>query len=261
MGMFDLPDIPTFQVPDIPEFGTEINLAEFSGFVDVNQEFNTRYIKPPITKDIPDHLLKYEYAEDLAKDIVIEKGGRHFVIINGSFIFGDFIEALIVRNNWHVKKMTISTLSLSQNNVDSMANLLGGNFVDELNLIISAYFFSHERHNLIEYMYDELDKDNKFQLAVAGTHCKTCIFETHCGKFVVIHGSANLRTSANIEQIMIEENEILYNFNNDYQDSIISKYKTIQKPIRVNKLWKTIKNDGIRESSESDQEEPGQGQG
>lgn len=34
----------------------------------------------------------------------------------------------------------------------------------------------------VPYIYQVLDIDNKFQLAISGTHCKTCIFETEGGK-------------------------------------------------------------------------------
>jgi hypothetical protein len=75
-----------------------------------------------------------------------------------------------------------------------------------------------------------------------------CIFKTECGKSIVIHGSANLRSSSNIEQFVIEESENLYNFNKDFQQSIIDKYKTINfgvenkntKSLRGNKLWQQV---------------------
>jgi hypothetical protein len=209
--------------------------------IKVNKEFSTRYISPPKPVEINEAYLKYQNAAKLAKDLTIEKESRYFVIIDGTFYFGDFIEALLVEKNYNVLKMTISTLSLNQNNIDSLANLLIGDYVQELNLIVSDYFYSHERNDLIKYIYQELDIDDKFQLAVAGTHCKLCIFETECGKKITIHGSANLRTSSNIEQFMIEENESLYNFNNEFQDKIIEKYKTIKKSLRYGKLWETIK--------------------
>lgn len=204
--------------------------------------FSIRYVKPPKAVNIPDFLLKYSHAKQLVDDIDIQKESRFFVIINGTFIFGDFIEALIVENNYHVKKMTISTLSLSENNVDSLANLLNGGFVDELNLIVSDYFYSHERNSLIPYIYKELDKKDKFQFAAAGTHCKTCNIETYDGLKIIIHGSANLRSSGNIEQICIEENEMIYDFNDQYQDRILEKYKTIKKSIRSEKAWNLIIN-------------------
>jgi hypothetical protein len=135
--------------------------------------------------------------------------------------------------------MTITTLSLSQDNVDSLHNLLAGGFVDELNLIVSVYFFGHERHSLIPYIYEKLDIDNKFQFAVASIHTKTVNFETSGGRKIVIHGSANLRSSANIEQFTIEENEGLYEFYQSHFSSILDRYRTINKnkPIRDNELW------------------------
>lgn len=215
-----------------------VNMADFAG--ETEDTFKTRYIKPPKSREIPEHKLKYDLAINLAKDIKPEPGCRYFVILDGKFIAGDFIEAFITEHNLHIKRMTISTLSMSENNVDSLANLINGGFVDELNLIVSDFFFSHERRNLIPYLYEQLDKDDKFQLAVAGTHCKTCIIETHTSLFFVIHGSANLRSSSNIEQIMIEENRELYDFNHEYQMRIIEKYKTIKKSIRHDNLWNAI---------------------
>ena len=202
---------------------------------------DTRYMKPPKCLEIPGRLLKYEHAQALANDIEIQKGSRHFVIISGNFIAGDFIEALIVKNNWHVKNLTISTLSLSQGNIDSVVNLVSGNFVDQFNLIVSSYFFAHERNGLVKYAYEKLDNGaNAFQLAAATSHCKITSIETHCGFKIVIHGSANLRTSGNIEQFQIEENSELYAFNQEIFDSILDKYKTINKYVRYNELWQAV---------------------
>lgn len=218
-----------------------INLENFN--VDfkakINNNFNTRYIKPKWSPDLTPSQLKYRNAEMLASDIVLHENSRYFAIIDGSFIFGDFIEALVVNNNLLVEQMLISTLSMSEDNIDSLANLLNGGFVQDLSLIVSDYFYSHERHNLIQYAYDELDKDNKFQLAVASSHCKICIFASGSLK-VVIHGSANLRSSSNIEQIVIEVNNDLYDFIHDYQMKIVNHYATIKKSIRDSKLWNTI---------------------
>ena len=217
--------------------------SEFSNIeLDFELEFETRYIKPPKTKEIAEHNLKYELAYKLAEDIKIDIDNRYFAIITGSFIFGDFIEALIKEKEYLVKKMTISTLSMTEANVDSLANLLNNEWVDELDLIISGFHYSHKRWTIVKYTYDELDKDNKFQLAVADCHTKICIFETHCGKKIVIHGSANLCSSGCIEQIVIKENEQLYDFNYSFHQSIINKFKTINKPVRGKNLVAAIKN-------------------
>lgn len=185
-------------------------------------------------------MMKFELAEDLAASVLPEKGMRHFCFLSGRFIAGDFLEAWVVGHNIHVREMTISTLSLSEANVDSLANLFNGGFVEKLSLVVSDYFFSHERSNLIPYLLKELDKDGRFQLGVCGTHCKLALMETMSGSKVVLHGSANLRRSGNLEHFCIEENPELYDFNYNIQSAILRKYWVVKKPLRHEALWQAI---------------------
>lgn len=220
----------------------EMDFAEFDDVqIELEDAFESRYLKPPRNAEIAEHNLKYKDAVKLAEQMEITEKSRYFCLINGSFVFGDFLEALLTHNNWKVKKMTISTLSMSMNNIDSLDNLLKWGYVDEMDLIVSDYFFAHERHMLIKEIYEKLDKGDRFQLAVAGTHTKIILIQTHCGKKIVVHGSANLRSSSNIEQFVIEENPILYDFNEEYMSKIVEIYKTINKPLRTNTLWDIIK--------------------
>jgi hypothetical protein len=121
--------------------------------------------------------------------------------------------------------MIISTLSYSQDNIDSLHNLIKGDFIQKLDIIVSDYFFAHERNKLIKETYEKLDIDSIFQLAVAGTHCKTYQFKTIGGKYIVIHGSVNMRSSSNIEQFVIEDNKDLYDFNKEYQKKSLKNTK------------------------------------
>jgi hypothetical protein len=216
------------------------DFASFSDIeIDLNVEFETKYIKPPKTKKLTYKKLKYSKAEKLAKDLNFKELDRAFVIVNGSFIFGDFIEAFIVENQINVLEMTISTLSYSKDNIDSLKNLFEADYIQKLNIIVSDYFYSHEKNKLIKYTYDQFE-NNDFQLATAGTHCKICQFKTEGNKYIVIHGSVNLRSSGNIEQFVIEDNKELYQFNEEYQNRIIEKYKTINKTIRSKELWHQV---------------------
>lgn len=156
------------------DFGNiELPDLDLSLFDVLNDEYNeeTRYIKPKVYEVKPEYVL-YDNAVKLAKDLRLDFGARYDVFVSGSFIFGDFLEAFIMGNNAKCKKMTISTLSLNQNNVDSLYNLLAGNYIDELNLIVSVYFWGNEIRSLIPYMYRKLDFGNKFQLSVASIHTK-----------------------------------------------------------------------------------------
>ena len=201
---------------------------------------DSRLIATKKIKEVPERNLKYKNAQELAERINFNDFERYFCIVDGTFIFGDFIEAFIKKYNIHVKKMTISTLSLSHENIDSLRNLIVGNYVEELNLIVSDHFYQHEKHNLVKCIYEKLDVLDKFQLASAGNHCKIVSFETMNGRKFVMHGSANLRSNSNIEQFNFEESEDLYNFNVEIQDSIIDQFKTINKSVRGKILWQAV---------------------
>lgn len=202
---------------------------------------NSRFIEPHDCEEIDEFRVKYANADKLAQDIgSIPDGFRAFVILDGKFIFGDFIEALIVRNNWRCDELTISTISMSQDNIDSLHNLVKGGFLAELNLIVSHYYFANERSGLMPYLYEKLDLNDVFQLAVASVHTKIAMIRTACGKKITIHGSANLRTSSNIEQIVIEHSPTLFDFCAEVHHNIIERHKTINKPVRRNDLWSAV---------------------
>lgn len=231
-----------FENLKIDSFDLDLRSFEAEDHIDMDFDFDfaddkQRYINPGNRK-ITSKPVKYRNAVSLAKKIGdIKKDDRYFIFLDGTFVFGDFIEAWIMRNDWYVKELTISTLSMSENNVDSLKNLFVWGRVDELNLIVSDYFFSHERHLLLPYLYKELDYENRFQLAAARVYTKICLIKTECGKDVIIHGSANLRTSGNVEQIVIECDQELFDYNYEWHHDIIEKFRTIKKPLQGRHLW------------------------
>lgn len=227
----------------INDFNVDIDLGNFSDIeinIDFDIDINDRYCKPAMSHS---KNVKFKNASQLSKAIEIKQNERYFCIIDGSFIFGDFIEAFITDRNMQVKELTLSTLSMSQENIDSFYNLMKNGYIEKLNIIVSDFFYSHERHNLVKYMYERLDFDDKFQLSVCRTHTKICMFETEMngGRKYVIHGSANLRSSDNIEQFMIEENSELYDFNYTFHKKIIDNFATVKKSLRGDKLFNLIK--------------------
>jgi len=200
----------------------------------------SRFIEPHDCEELDEIRVKYDNAEKLVDALgEIADGFRAFVLLDGKFVFGDLIEALIVRNDWRCD-LTISTLSMSQDNVDSLANLINGGYLRHLNIIVSHYYFQTERRGIIPYLYATLDVDDHLQVAVASVHTKIAMIRTQCGKRIVIHGSANLRSSSNIEQIVIENSPGLYGFCYDVHASIVEKHKTINKAVRRTDLWSAV---------------------
>lgn len=202
--------------------------------------FPTRYCIPKEIQNISEEFVIYDNADKLANELIIEDWKRIHVVVDGSFVFGDFIEAFVVNNDYHIKNMTLSTLSMSYENVDSLSNLLKGGFVDKLDLIISGFHYSQKRNSIVRYTYEQLDIDDRFQMSVADSHTKVCLFETHCSKFIVIKGSANLSSSKCVEEFTIETSKELYDFQFQIHQKIVEHYATIKKTIRGNELWRCI---------------------
>lgn len=199
------------------------------------QGFTTRHTRPPRYKTIPESKIKYKNAMKMAIDMPAKKGMWHIALIDGTFIAGDFLEAFVKKNDLHAKRISISTLSLNQDNVDSLGNLLLDDWADEIDLIVSDGFWQNYRRDLIPYIYQELDPPgiNRFQLAVARVHTKIILIETHCGLFITMRGSANLRSSATIEHIEIQESPEIFRFFADFHDEIVRKFKTINKDAKT----------------------------
>ena len=203
----------------------------------------SRINKPKKFRSTGSRRVKFKNAQKAAAYIkLMEEGERYFALLAGNFIMGDFIEAFLVQNQIQVKQMSISSLSMSQENVDSLELLMDKGYVDKLDLILSSYFFGHERHKegLIPYIYDQLDKGDRFQLAIAGTHTKNCLFETSLGNKYIIHGSANLRSSQCLEEMVFERSAAVYDWKKEWHDEILKKYKTINHEIRDSQLWETV---------------------
>lgn len=168
-----------------------------------------RYTKPKLYK--PSSKVHIDNAQKLVKEISLKKNECMHFLLSGNFIMGDFIEALLVEKNIQVNELLLSTLGLSQNNIDSLEYLLKNDYVKELKLIISNYFYSHERQVLIPYILEKLDFENRFDLLVIRNHTKIILFNID-DFYVIIYGSGNLRSSNCIEQMTIQEDEELYKF-------------------------------------------------
>lgn len=186
--------------------------------------------------------VKYERAVDLAKNIPdLQEGEAVYAVVSGNFIFGDFIEAFMVENNYRDEEIIVATLSLGQENVDSLKNLQSGGYVDNLSLIVSDYWFAHERRREggVPYILKHLGGEN-FSFAAAGLHTKVTLIKTSCAKYFVLHGSANLRSSRNIEQFCIENNQELYKFNASWLKKILANFCITNKSDRGDKLWQAM---------------------
>ena len=233
-----------FDLSDFQIFDTDTG-----GFLDESKA-QKRILQPRIDVRDISHKVLYESAEKFAQQIDLRENARTYAWVSGNFIFGDIVEALVATRNMFPRKIHICSLSISQENIDSLKNvMISCPELEKLTIVLSGYFYSHEKYGLVPYMYQELDDDeNRVQIAFGGYHAKVIAIETIYGNTLTIHGSANLRSSNSIEQVMVERGRDLYEFNAAIIEEIASKFGTINHNAPRNQFhriegeeaWRTI---------------------
>ena len=176
----------------------------------------------------------FENAEAMADAIDYSKD--YFCLASGSFIFGDFLEALCFKKDLQPKSLYITTLGMSEDNIDSIVNIvdyLGG---QEVNLIVSHYFAGVERHKLIPYMEREFS-GKPINVAVLASHCKIAVFLSDKGD-CVIAGSANLSSSNNVEQFIIMHNPAIVKYCKSRLDNVMERFTVIRGMEGARMDWK-----------------------
>ena len=222
---------------------SEVRLAGESDGIE-----DSRYIRPRIYESIKGKVC-YANARDFVDGWIreIRPGFRLFAVVSGDFVFGDVLLAMATRG-LNISRMTIETLSLSERNIEALGQMMEHLPDMRLRLALSDYFYAHERRpgQLVPKLYETLDVDDRLDVAFASTHMKIVTILTANGGKVVIDGSANLRSSRNIEQFRVECDPDLYDWIEDMNDRIFDAYSTINKDrpypksLRYSGLWGAV---------------------
>ena len=181
----------------------------------------------------------------------LREGYRAFAFVSGNFVFGDVLEAMVERRKAAPRSMTVQTLSMSEENIDSLRNVVDmmGGRLERLRIVLSVYFWGHEHRpgQLVPYLYERLDVPGlELDVAFASIHTKIVTMETLSGHHLVMDGSANLRSSRNVEQVRVECDDGLYAFVEGFADRVFAAYSTINRdqpyprPVRGGRLWGAI---------------------
>ena len=166
----------------------------------------------------------YDNAATLARELDFKKGETAYINLTGKFIFGDFIGAFIQENNLCVKELTIVSLAGNIEIYGLLIALIERGWVAKLNLVLSEYTIAMDRKHspkAVEFLKASLQEySGKFELHTGRVHAKLVLIETEQGGKVTMHGSANLRSSQSIEQLIIQENAELYDFNYKFYQTL-----------------------------------------
>jgi hypothetical protein len=135
-------------MPDDDEwdFGTD-DFGDDDG-VDFGDEeeddFRTESYWLGITKS-PTKRVEFRNAKKAAEKIDFTPNSRTIMFVDGSFIFGDLIEAIFTTKKIKTKEIHISSLSFNNENLGSLYNAVKYGAIGKIVLYISHGFFAHER--------------------------------------------------------------------------------------------------------------------
>lgn len=174
-----------------------------------------------ITHEVKDLKVKYQNAAKLASELgdLPKENEAIYIWLQGNFIFGDFFVQYITENELDVDSLTIISLSIAKNTIEALNELIVQDWVLNIDLMLSGYFIRTEKikhTHTIELLEKYVEENKDFKVFVSNTHQKIALMQLADGRKIVFHGSANMKGSQNYEQLMIENNPKLYDFNYNY---------------------------------------------
>ena len=212
----DLNDLKEFEIPNLDFFGiTETGSAHTAS-------------EPPtgmfaLSKN---HFLK-QFHIAKAKDKAARRGVKKFIrpenakcilpflpdpgdtthaIVRGDFVLADIIPVILGKNI--ADKIAITTLGMSEKNAEMLAALHSKGQIQNLQIIVSHYFASVDATSTFAKVCKILGKNTPI---VTRNHAKVVVI-IQPPNFYTIAGSANLRSSDNIEQFAIWNDEEISKF-------------------------------------------------
>lgn len=157
-------------------------------------------------------MVRPENAAALA-EYLPEPGECTHAVVRGDFVMADIIPLLL--GDRVADLVGIATLGMSRDNAVKLAELLAAGKVRRLFLLVSHYFSQVDKTGT----YREVKGLLGDAVVVARTHAKV-ILVSAAPSFFVVEGSANLRSSDNIEQFAIWNDEELLNWHLEWMQEV-----------------------------------------
>ena len=157
------------------------------------------------------HLVHPDNAAELLANLPVPGHVLHS-IIRGDFILNDLI-CQIVRQSGPCPRLTIGTLSMNPENARELRKLIDEELVGGITMVISDYFFRTSRE-AVEECFAILPEPATTWIKVR-SHVKLALIPTAENAYV-LHGSANLRSSANLENLTVENDRKLLEWHADW---------------------------------------------
>lgn len=146
---------------------------------------------------------------------------RLHCMLRGDFILCDLIP-LIIANRGACSHLRVATLGLSAANAEQLANLHAGGLIGRITLVASHYFQQVDKTTTFKQVQSILA--GRAELVICRSHAKVILIPTTGGDFYTVEGSANLRSSDNLEQMLILNDQATHDFHAGWIDALATEY-------------------------------------
>lgn len=162
-------------------------------------------------------LIRPENARAVLDHLPVGADDRTHCVLRGDFVLCDLIPAILaVRGaGGHVR---IATLGMSIANADSLAQLVEHGRVAALTIVVSQYFQQIDKATTFREVEGRLA--GVARLVITRSHAKVILLPTARGDHYSIEGSANLRSSDHLEQMLILNDQATHDFHAAWIDQL-----------------------------------------
>lgn len=164
-------------------------------------------------------LIKPENARAILPHLPVEPLERLHCILRGDFVLCDLIP-LIIEERGRCDHLRIATLGMSAANATTLASLQARGLLGELTIVVSHYFQQVDKVTTYREVRSILEGRCRF--TVTRNHAKVILLPTSGGDHYVIEGSANLRSSDNLEQMLVMNDRETHDFHSGWMESLES---------------------------------------
>lgn len=162
-------------------------------------------------------LIRPENALPIVEHLPIGPDDRTHCLLRGDFVVCDLIPAVIAARG-PCGHLRIATLGCSIANADTLARLVETEAAWRLTLVVSHYFAQVDKATVFRAVVDRLR--HCARLVVTRNHAKVICLPTAPNDRYVIEGSGNLRSSDNLEQILITNDHATHDFHAAWIDEL-----------------------------------------
>ena len=166
-------------------------------------------------------LIRPENARAVLDVLPSDPEDRTHCLLRGDFVLCDLVPAIISARG-HCPHLRIATLGMSVSNADTLADLVARGHVARVTLVVSSYFQQVDKTTVFRAVAARLA--GVANIAITRSHAKVICLPTNAGDHFVIEGSANLRSSDNIEQMLITNDPATHAFHAAWLDELTGRH-------------------------------------